>query len=281
MLQNAAEPGLRMPFIGAGTGAYRGAGAPSCAAYPECWSEAGGCSAAIAGGVSAWLRLGGRRLDCANSYGSQRAVAAGMAAAGLPREELFVLQKTGSTLAMGYEDTLAQMADILADMNLTRVELLLVHWPTSAAPSVEPACNVSGAAYDAVGCRLATWRAYVELFRRGTARAIGVSNYNASHLQEIIDAGLPLPAVNQLPLHIYNAAAQRPLLDFCRAHGILVVAYSPLGVPDWHAFPVPPLPARTPLADPVVLAVTAAHAPASPAQVALAWLRQRIVACRG
>jgi predicted oxidoreductase len=44
----------------------------------------------------------------------------------------------------------------------------------------------------------------VELWKSGVARAIGVSNYNSSHIKEIIDAGLPLPAVNQIPFSPMN-----------------------------------------------------------------------------
>ena len=47
-----------------------------------------------------------------------------------------------------------------------------------------------------------------------------MANYGISDLQEIIDAGMPLPAVNQVPYHLYNAGHQQPLKAFCAAHGI-------------------------------------------------------------
>lgn len=68
-----------------------------------------------------------------------------------------------------------------------------------AAPTVDPACDPAKPTYDAKQCRLNTWRALVEIFQSGRAKAIGVANYNSSHLQEIIDAGMPLPAINQIP----------------------------------------------------------------------------------
>ena len=84
----------------------------------------------------------------------------------------------------------------------------------------------------------------------------------------------PPPLSAQVPFHLYNAAspANVALLAFCKAHNIVLLSYSPLGIPDWHAFPVPQLPAATTLADPVLLQVTAAHPGATPAQVVLAWL---------
>ena len=162
-------------------------------------------------------------------------------------------------------------------MNVSYVDLVLNHWPTSpATPTVDPLCDpAKNATYDAKACRLSTWRAYVEIFSSGKARAIGVANYGISDLQEIIDAGMPLPALNQVPYHLYNAAHQQPLKAFCDAHGIVLLSYSPFGIPDWHAFPTPALPSNSTLTDPVVLSVAAAHAPATPAQVLLAWLWQQ------
>ena len=46
----------------------------------------------------------------------------------------------------------------------------------------------------------------VELYTTGFARAIGVSNYNETHLQEIVDSGMPLPSVNQLPYNPHRYA---------------------------------------------------------------------------
>ena len=116
----------------------------------------------------------------------------------------------------------------------TYVDMLLNHWPTSpATPTIDPACDPAKPTYNEKQCRLNTWAAYVQLWKSGMTKAIGVANYNASHLQEIIDAQMPLPSVNQIPFHIYNAASQADTLAFCRAHNITVLSYSPLGIPDY------------------------------------------------
>ena len=208
--------------------------------------------------VKSWLRIGGRRLDAANSYYTQVDVALAMKASGVPREDIFLLQKTGNPNPMGYNgatlarhprppacphaaasppsvpppspapaDTLRQTAAILAEMGTPYVDLLLNHWPTSPGASTDPACEVGAASYDERTCRLDTWRAYVEVreggdgrrasthgagaltsrrgaaaarrvyasrsaalghwpvqvWRKGQARAIGVANYNSTHLQ--------------------------------------------------------------------------------------------------
>ena len=270
-LHNAAAPGMRMPAIGLGTGAY-GATKNAYGAYPECMMEIAGCGGYAVEAVRAWLAAGGRRLDAANSYDTQTSVGAGMAASGVARGDIFLLQKAGSWNPMGYLDTFSQMQVILQQMNTSYVDLLLNHWPTStASPTLDAACDpAKPATYDAKTCRLNTWRAYVEIWGNGTARAIGVANYNQTHLQEIIDAGMPLPAVNQIPLHLYTYAAQAETIAFCKAHDIVVLAYSPFGIPDWHAYPAS-LPSNNTLTDPVVLGIAAAHG-ATPAQVILSFL---------
>jgi len=99
------------------------------------------------------------------------------------------------------------------------------------------------------------------------------SNYNVSHMEEIRLAGLPLPAITQSPFNIYLSGAQLDIMSYCWRHGIVFLGYSPLGVPDYKAYPTTgpgALPAANQLQDPVVQAVAAAHG-ATPAQVILAW----------
>jgi len=272
VLKNAASPGQRMPAVGLGTGGY-GATHNSYGSYPECWMEIAGCGNYTITAVKTWLNLGGRRLDAADSYDTQFSVGVAMAQSGLPREEIFLLQKTGNWNPMGYEDTLSQFDFLLQQMNVSYVDITLNHWPTSpASPTVDPLCDPKKSSYDEKGCRLSTWKAYVEIWKAGKSLAIGVANYNISHLQEIIDAKMPLPAVNQVPMHLYNAQSQMELLAFCKLNNIVLLSYSPLGIPDWHKFPISHLPAASTLSDPVLLSITAAHAPATPAQIILAWL---------
>ena len=50
----------------------------------------------------------------------------------------------------------------------------------------------------------------MQVFKRGLAKAIGVSNFNSSHIQEIIDAGLPLPSVNQVSFSPFHNLVSKP-----------------------------------------------------------------------
>lgn len=245
-LQNSAQPGQTMPWIGLGTGGYSSVNV-AYGSYPECWNQYTGCGSYVQEAVSQWLTAGGRRLDAANSYNNQQAVGTAMRASNVSRRDMFLLQKTGSGNAMGYNDTLQQMDDILQQMEIDYVDLLLNHWPTSTAASTDPVCQYGSSTYNAPQCRLHTWKAYVVLFNQKKALSIGVSNYDASQLQEIVDAGLPLPSVNQIPYHLYNAVGQQDTLAWCKKHNVVVLAYSPFGVPDWHTYPVPPMPSKSTL----------------------------------
>ncbi len=208
-------------------------------------------------------------------------VGAAIASSGVSREDLFILQKVGPSLPLGYADALSQFEAIKAAMNVSYVDALLVHWPwpslskgnvtNNATQSTDPLCNTTSlATYDEVGCRLSTWRALLQIYNAGGARSIGVSNYNVSHFLEIAAAGLPLPALTQSPFHIYLSAAQMDVTSFCWRNGIVFLGYSPFGVPDYKVYPTPALPAANQLNDPVVTAI-AARLGATPAQVILAW----------
>jgi 2,5-diketo-D-gluconate reductase A len=274
-LYNAAVPGLRMPAVGLGTGGYSNE-AKGYGMYPECWDDAV-CPGYINQAVTTWLNVGGRRIDNANSYQDQGTVGAAVAASGVPRSEIFFLSKTGPSFPLGFADTLAEVATILNTTGLGYVDALLIHWPCPdnkceawTNTSTDPLCNVNSQTFSPTACRISTWKAYVQVFNSGKALSIGVSNFNATHLQEIIDAGLPLPAINQIPFHLYRSSSQQQTIDFCRAHNITVNGYSPLGIPDWKTFPTSTGMSTTQRADPVVQGIAAAHG-VSPSKVLLAW----------
>lgn len=263
-LGHASVPGLTMPAMGLGTGGY-GPINLGYGKYPECWVEAFGCGNNTARAVKTWLAdAGGRRLDSADSYFNQESVARGILESGVPRDELFILSKIGNTWPMGYNDTLTQFAGIQEKLGVDSVDALLVHWPTSKPnaldgwlESKDPVCNTTNAKYNEVTCRRDTWRAMVKIFNDGGAKSIGVSNYNQTHIEEIIADKQPLPSINQIHVHAYSLRTQKALIDYCQKQGIVVLGYSPLGIPDWHSFP-PPL-AKTTLEEPKIQAIASTH----------------------
>jgi diketogulonate reductase-like aldo/keto reductase len=185
--------------------------------------------------VRAALELGIRHLDTARAYGNERDVAAGIAASGVPREEVFVTTKVWNS-DQGYDATLRACDASLERLGVERVDLYLIHWPVQ-------------------GLRHETWRAMERLRADGKARAIGVSNYTVRHLEELLASATEPPALNQVELHPF--LAQRQLVDWCTRNGIAVEAYASL------------VKARR-MEDPVIQRVAAKHR-RTPAQVLVRW----------
>ena len=124
-LNNAAAAGLVYPAVGLGTGGY---GLDPLRKYPQCWIEAiPGCGAHASAAVSAWLKMGGWRIDSADSYGNQKAIGKGIKESGVPREQVFITSKIGPSQALGYNDTLSQIKSIKAQLGVEYVDMLLVH----------------------------------------------------------------------------------------------------------------------------------------------------------
>lgn len=168
--------------------------------------------------VSAAIQAGYRHIDTASGYQNEETVGAGirsgLAAAGIAREDLFVTAKLwpgnpawGDAPKTGAQ-TLAECDASLGRLGLDYVDLYLIHAPYGG------------------DLRLEQWRALLDLQKNGKARAVGVSNFNEQHLEEIRDAGLPMPDANQIELHPWS---QKPdLIAYMADKGIAPIAYSSL-----------------------------------------------------
>ncbi len=107
----------------------------------------------------------------------------------------------------GYDAALRAFDESLARLGLDEVDLYLIHFPVT-------------------GLRRDSWRALERIAAGGRARAIGVSNYQINHLEELLQESRTVPAVNQIELSPF--LYQRELIDYCQARGIVVEAYAPL-----------------------------------------------------
>jgi 2,5-diketo-D-gluconate reductase A len=183
------------------------------------------------------LATGYRHIDTAAAYGNEAGVAAGIARAGLPRDQLFVTTKLPNS-HHGYEAAQRAIDASLEQLGFDYVDLYLIHWPRPAQDQY-----------------VETWRALTEFRSDGRVRSIGVSNFTIDHLERIIAETGQTPAVNQIELH--PRLVQAELRRFHAEHGIVTEAWSPLGR------------ARL-LDDPAIEQVARARG-RTPAQVILRW----------
>ena len=179
-----------------------------------------GTSSANAGTVVAEaLRLGYRHIDCAAIYNNEHEVGAAICASQVPRSSLFVVSKLWNDRRRR-EDVRDAVFQTLRDLGLKYLDLYLVHWPVVWARGtlMKP---------DATASLREAWAALEELVDEGLLRHIGVSNFDEEQLATLMSYARVLPAANQIELH--PRLPQRKLVAFCKSHGILPIAYSPLG----------------------------------------------------
>ncbi|WP_122618841.1 aldo/keto reductase [Streptomyces sp. Tu 4128] len=166
--------------------------------------------------VSAAVGTGYRNIDTAQAYGNERGVGEGIRTAGVAREELFVSTKLAAEIK-DYDAAVTAIDESLAKLDIGYVDLMLIHSP-------QPWNDFRGGDY-AEGNRQA-WRALEDAHKAGRIRAIGVSNFLPSDLENVLAHGTVAPHVDQVLLHAGNTPAE--LLAFCEERGILVQAYSPI-----------------------------------------------------
>ncbi|KAK7754958.1 D-xylose reductase [Diatrype stigma] len=230
------------------------------------------------------IKVGYRLFDGACDYGNEKECGEGVARAiadGLvTRSELFITSKLWPTFADA--DRVEEAARrSLSDWRLDYFDLYLIHFP-GALRYVDPAVRYPpGWHYDGAGggierSRTAThetWRAMEALPAKGLARSIGVSNFQAQLLYDVLRVATVPPAALQIEHHPY--LVQRELLNLAKAEGIAVTAYSSFGPASFLEFGFKHAQALVPLMqDPVVNKIADKHGK-KPSQVLLRWATQR------
>ncbi|HWK23649.1 MAG TPA: aldo/keto reductase [Ureibacillus sp.] len=160
--------------------------------------------------VKSAIKNGYRSIDTAAIYGNEEGVGKGiregLKEAGISRDELFVTSKVWNS-DLGYELTLKAFETSLAKLGLEYLDLYLIHWP------------VEGKYKDA-------WRALETLYKEGRIKAIGVSNFQIHHLQDLMQDAEIKPMIDQVEFH--PRLTQKDLQAFCKENGIQMEAWSPL-----------------------------------------------------
>ncbi len=186
------------------------------------------------------LRLGYRHIDTAETYENEREVGEGLHASGVRREDVFVVTKI-SPSHFAPRELERTAKDSLMRLRLSEVDLLLLHWPSPRLPLSE------------------TLGALCKVKRAGMARHIGVSNFTPPLLDEAVSLSTEPLVCNQIEVHPF--LDQSETIAASKAHGMAVVAYSPIAKGDVKN-------------DPVLAAIGQAHGK-SAAQVSLRFLLQQ------
>lgn len=150
-----------------------------------------------------------RSIDTAMIYGNEAGVGKGIKKSGIKREEVFITTKVWNS-DQGYEKTLKAFKNSMERLMVDYLDLYLIHWPVPKNKKY-----------------IETWEALEKLYSDGKVRAIGVSNFNISHLENIITQCSIVPAVNQVEFHPW--LLQTELFTYMRQKGISAEAWSPLG----------------------------------------------------
>lgn len=216
--------------------------------------------------TKAALDAGFRHLDCAERYRNEPEVAEALRQSmreGVSRQELFITTKVWNT---NHRPGRVEAAcdGSLKRLRIDYADLYLVHTPFAFAPGddQDPRDKDGNVVYDDGVTLLETWSAMERLVECGKCRAIGLSDIGLDKLEPLFDAARIKPAVLQVEAHPY--LPQIELLQFCKARGIVLLAFAPVG----HGIH------PGPLDDPAVEAI-AKRIGRTPGQVLLAWGVQR------
>ncbi|MCZ2821571.1 aldo/keto reductase [Modestobacter sp. VKM Ac-2977] len=188
------------------------------------------------------LEVGYRHIDTAEMYGNEAEVGEAVRQSGVPREEVFVTSKLNNGFH-ARDDALKAFDGTMDALGFEYLDLFLVHWPL-------PGIDVD---------YIETWKAMEEIYHSGRVKAIGVSNFNAHHLNRLFSETDVRPVVNQIEVHPYFA--QNDLRAFNADHEIRTEAWAPI--------------AQGKVLDDATLIRVGERHGKSPAQATLRWHVQR------
>ena len=186
------------------------------------------------------IEAGYRSIDTAAAYGNEEAVGRAIKRSGVPREDLFITTKLWISDA-GYDKAKKAFEASMKRLQLDYLDLYLIHQPFN----------------DYYGA----WRAMEELYKEGSIRSIGVSNFMPDRLVDLILHNEITPAVNQVETNPFYQQIEAEA--FMQEKGVQIESWAPFAEGKNNMF------------QNETLAAIASKYGKSRAQVVLRWLIQR------
>ncbi|ETS60389.1 hypothetical protein PaG_05593 [Moesziomyces aphidis] len=208
--------------------------------------------------VTMALNAGFRFVDGAEVYANEESAGEGIQAflksSGLKREDIYVLTKVGKD---GMKDLQSAVKEEMRKLQVDYLDSYLLHFPPRGK--------------DGLPSNVDAWRQLEKIKAAGLTKSIGVSNWLASDIQQLLDAGLSVPDINQIEFHpyLYANAEYTKLLALQKKHGIVTMTYAALA-----PFYKSTLPEDGPLHK-ALTAIAAKNDQRTTAAVLLRWALQR------
>lgn len=173
------------------------------------------------------LKAGYRHIDTARIYGTEPAVGSAIKKSGIPRDQIFLTTKLWNNKHHP-DDVEAALDASLKDLGTDHVDLYLIHWPVAFARGEELFPKDSNGKPKTENIDIIdTYRALEKVYKKGKAKAIGISNFSKAEVERVLKEAEVVPAVHQLESHPW--LQQRDFSEFHRQHGIHITHYSPFG----------------------------------------------------
>ena len=160
--------------------------------------------------LSESLKMGYRLIDYSSAYGNEQLLQKAIKKSGLKREDLFIISRASNNDQFNHRVRESFM-ESLRKIGVDYLDLYMFHWPVT-------------------DLYIDTYKELEKLYKEGLVKAIGVCNCHQHHLEKIMQECEIVPMVDEFEVH--PLFTQKPLIQFCKEHGIHVIAYTPLARND-------------------------------------------------
>lgn len=188
--------------------------------------------AQVAAAVEGGIRAGYRLIDCASVYGNEKEIGeviSKLIAEGVvERKDLFIMSKVWNDM---HREVKVACQKSIEDLQCGYLDMYFIHWPFPNYHA--PGCDVEARSADSQPFSESefcdTYHQIEELCQEGLVKNIGVSNMTIPKFEGVLDKLTIKPVAHEMEIH--PCFQQEELFQYTIAHGMLPIAYMPMGSP--------------------------------------------------